>query len=104
MTKMQVMYKWSGGTNRCHTCRECKNLVRVENGKRKVYKCLVYGNTANSDTDWKESCIACKHFNKPVPKLPLIITGGKKVRDCGDAFPGQLSLFDSNDVQDIDLD
>lgn len=101
MTKMQAMYKWSGGTCWQHICRECKNLIRVEAGKRKVYKCLVYGNTASSATDWKESCIACKYFNKPVPELPLIKTGGKKIQNCG-KFPGQLSLFDFTDAQDID--
>lgn len=55
-----------------------QNLIRVEAGKRKIYKCLVYGNTASVATDWKASYMACRHFNQPVPERPLIETGGQQ--------------------------
>lgn len=97
MTRNQAMYKWSGGTCWQHICRECKNLIRVEAGKRKIYKCLVYGNTASVATDWKASYMACRHFNQPVPERPLIETGGQQ-QNSEEELPGQISIFDIDGI------
>lgn len=102
MTKIQMIYKWSGGTSWQHTCKECKNLVRVSVGKRAVHKCLVYGNTASTATDWRVSYTACKHFNMPVPERPLIETNGKRVNQEQELeieqLPGQMSIFDMDGI------
>lgn len=97
MTKIQMIYKWSGGCCWQHTCKECKNLVRVSAGKRIVHKCLVYGNTASTATDWKPTYMACKHFDKPVPEKPLIEIGNRETDDS-EELPGQISIFDIDGI------
>ena len=97
MTRNQAMYKWSGGCCWQHTCQECKNLIRVEAGKRTAYKCLVYGNTECVATDWKASYMACRHFDQPIPERPLIETGGQQ-RSQEEALPGQMSIFDIDGI------
>ena len=93
MTKIHAMYKWSGGTDYRYTCYECKNCQRFKKGNRTVYKCLIYGNTDSSASDWKASYIACKAFDQEPPERPVIELGTKKVHEP--EFPeGQLSLFD----------
>ena len=93
MTKIQAMYKWSGGTDYCHTCHECKNCVRLQKGKRTVYKCLSYGNTDSEATDWKASYIACKAYGLTPPDVPVIEVATKK-RAPDPNITGQMSIFD----------
>ena len=55
-----------------------------------MYKCMAYGNTDSASSDWKASYIACKHFNKPIPAVPVIkIT--KREQDAQE-IEGQLSI------------
>lgn len=92
MRKISAMYQWSGGTDYRHTCYECDNCQQFQKGSRKVYKCLAYGNTDSTASDWKASYIACRHFNKPCPPLPVIkITGRQQDKE---EIEGQISLFD----------
>lgn len=92
MRKISAMYQWSGGTDYRHTCYECKNCIKVKIGSRYVYKCLIYGNTGSSASDWKASFIACKAFGQDHPERPVIELGTKKQEQ---KFPeGQISLFD----------
>lgn len=97
MTRNQAMYKWSGGCCWQHTCQECKNLICVEAGKRKVYKCLAYGHTGSAATDWKASYMACRRFNQPVPERPLIETG-EQPQNSEEELPGQISIFDIDGI------
>lgn len=51
---------------------------------------MAYGNTESASSDWKASYIACKHFNKPIPAVPVIrIT--KREQDT-QKIEGQLSI------------
>ncbi len=94
MTKITAMYKWSGGTDYRHLCYECKNCIKLRKGSRTFYKCLVYGNTDSTATDWKQSYIACKKYNCQVPKVPVFHTGqtGKKEQEL--EIEGQMSFAD----------
>lgn len=90
MRKISAMYEWSGGTDYRHICYECRNCQKVKKGNRSVYKCMAYGNTDSASSDWKASYIACKHFNKPVPAVPVIrIT--KREQDAQE-IEGQLNI------------
>lgn len=91
MRKISAMYQWSGGTDYRNTCYECKNCRKIKKGSRTVYKCLSYGNTDSSATDWKQSYIACRAFNQDPPKIPVFEIGTGKVEDLPE---GQMSLFD----------
>lgn len=92
MRKISAMYEWSGGTDYRHTCYECDNCIKITKGSRQVYKCLVYGDTSSAASDWKASYIACRHFNKPCPPIPVIKTAGRQQE--AEEIEGQLSLFD----------
>lgn len=92
MRTISAMYQYSGGTDYCHTCCECDNCIKVKKGSRQVYKCLAYGNTDSAASDWKASYIACKHFNKPCPPLPVMKTARRQ--QASGEIEGQLSLFD----------
>lgn len=92
MRKISAMYEWSGGTDYRHTCYECNNCRQFQKGGRKVYKCLAYGNTDSVASDWKASYIACRHFNKPCPPLPIIKTVRRE--QAPDVMEGQISLFE----------
>ena len=94
MRKISAMYEWSGGTDYRHTCYECQNCIRVAAGKRKVYKCKVYGNTASAATDWKPSHIACRQFNKPYRGTPVIELGEGSRGQKEAEIAGQMSIFD----------
>lgn len=93
MTKIESMYRWSGGTDYRHTCYECPNLKKIKVGKRQVYKCKVYGITDSSETTWKESNIACRFFGKPHKgKTVMELYTGK--RQETDNIPGQMTPED----------
>lgn len=90
MRKISAMYEWSGGTDYRHTCYECNNCSKIKKGSRSVFKCRVYGNTDSDASDWKASYIACRHFDKPVPAVPVIrIT--KREQDAQE-IEGQLNI------------
>lgn len=93
MRKISAMYEWSGGTDYRHTCYECKNCQKSPKGNRTVYKCLIYGDTDSSASDWKASYIACRAFDQDPPEIPVIKLG--VARNQEPELPdGQLSLFD----------
>lgn len=93
MRKISQMYQWSGGTDYRHTCYECKNCVKVRRGNRTVYKCMVYGNTDSEASDWKQSYIACKHFDKPPGGVPIVKMCEKKKQVNAD-IEGQMNISD----------
>lgn len=94
MQKIAAMYRWSGGTDYRHTCFECRNLIKVKAGKRTCFKCLAYGNTESSATDWKASYIACKYFGKEFTGRTIFEREqGSRVKESDD-IPGQMSIAD----------
>lgn len=63
MRKISAMYQFSGGADPAHQCVECCNCKRFQRGSRKVYKCMLYGNTNSETSDWNSMSMACKLFN-----------------------------------------
>ena len=92
MRKISAMYQYFGGTDYRHTCGECNNCIRVTKGKRSVYKCLAYGNTASNATDWKKSYVACRAFDRDPPKIPVFMAGTERLEKP--QLEGQMSIFD----------
>lgn len=92
MRKISAMYKYSGGTEYRHNCHECKNCIKIKQGSRFAYKCMIYGDTGTAESDWKISYIACRLFNKPIPAVP-VIKAIKQKRGEED-IPGQISFED----------
>ena len=43
--KAKRMYKQFGMITDGRRCKDCDNLIKVEHGNHRVYKCLIYGNT-----------------------------------------------------------
>lgn len=99
MRKISAMYQYSGGTNYRRTCGECRNCIRVAKGKRSVYKCLAYGNTASNATDWKISYVACRAFDRDPPKIPVFKSGTGMLEEESQ-FEGQISIFDFVEGED----
>ncbi len=94
MTKITAMYKWSGGTDYRHLCYECKNCKKFRKGSRTFYKCLAYGNTDSTATDWKQSYIACKKYNCQVPEVPVFHTEQTSNKEQEPEIEGQMSFAD----------
>lgn len=91
MDKSEQMYKWSGGTDYRHTCNECSNCIKVPMGSRKVDKCKAYGVNDSTETNWRASYIACRHFGKVPPEVPVIELFRKRKQM---EIEGQMSLAD----------
>ena len=92
MRKISAMYRLSGGTDPTHQCVECCNCKRFQRGSRKVYKCMLYGNTDSEASDWNAMSTACKLFNvqrHPLPEAAKMVMQG----DDG-TMAGQMSIFD----------
>lgn len=92
MRRISAMYAWSGGMSPGHTCGECQNCRRFQEGRRAVYKCMAYGNTNSTASDWRVSYMACKYFDKPCPPLPERVAK-TDVRKT-DSIPGQLTIWE----------
>ena len=45
-------------------CKTCSNFVRNQHGGTKVKKCVVYGYSHSSATDWNTGYTACGMHNK----------------------------------------
>lgn len=92
MRKISAMYEWSGGTDYRHTCYECRNCIRQQDGKRISYVCSVYQKLFRSTEKWKEYNIACKHFGKPYDG-PEIRKNPKRQQEA-EQIEGQMSFDD----------
>ena len=92
MRKISAMYQFSGGADLVHQCVECCNCKRFQRGSRKVYKCMLYGNTNSEASDWNSMSMACKLFNvqyHPLPEVMKMI-----LPDDDGVLDGQMSIFD----------
>ena len=92
MRKISAMYQFSGGADPTHQCVECCNCERFQRGSRRVYKCMLYGNTNSEASDWNAMSTACKLFNmqhRPLPEAAREIPP-----DEDGAIAGQMSIFD----------
>lgn len=73
------------------TCKDCANLMTFCAGKRRAYKCRVYGLTSSAATDWKLSEIACGMKDDPSLDEGLVMRRQWKRGDAN--IEGQVSLF-----------
>ena len=90
--KINRMYKHFGKSGSGKKCKDCSNLVKVERGNHRVYKCLVYGDTCSEATDWKCSHNACGMINRSYDGRPIIQCFNPKiVQDT--QIEGQMTLF-----------
>lgn len=73
-----------------HTCGECCNFKqhRFVSG---TYKCMVYGSSSESETNWRRRYVACGHFNK-LPKPGSDPVSVDKVPDSSLLISGQTSM------------
>lgn len=78
------------GTTPGKQCGDCKNLIE-KRMNRKYFKCLAYGNSGGSSTDWAKKYPACGLFNKDY--------NGRKVVECvrpekkqEEPIPGQIKF------------
>lgn len=70
--KAERMYKQFGMITDGRKCKDCDNLIKVEHGNHRVYKCLVYGNTHSESSDWRISNTACGMINREYRGTPII--------------------------------
>ena len=92
MRKISAMYQFSGGADPVHQCVECCNCKRFQRGSRKVYKCMLYGNTNSEASDWNSMSMACKLFNAQYHPLPEVMK--MILPDDDGVMAGQMSVFD----------
>lgn len=46
------------------TCCDCCNIIAVQMGNRRIYKCLAYGATCSNASDWRNKWPTCGMFGK----------------------------------------
>lgn len=63
LIKQRLMYRIFGKKPE-KRCGDCKNLVIVQRGQRKIPKCSVYGVSGCAATDWAMRWEACNMFNR----------------------------------------
>lgn len=61
--KIKAMHK-RFGVDPAHRCGECCNLI-VKTWQRRYIKCVVYGDSNSTATDWAARNVACGHFGAP---------------------------------------
>ena len=61
--KIEAMHRLYGKDTGGGICADCHHLIRCAAGKRSVYKCVLYGNTASEATDWRLRWQACMLIN-----------------------------------------
>lgn len=104
MIKISAMYKWSGGTDYRNVCKWCRNCIQTHRGRKKVYKCRVYGITDGPETDWKPEHIACKKFDIQYSGTPILFQrgGAQEVKNTPkverEVSGEQMNIFDYPEV------
>lgn len=90
--KAKRMYKQFGMITDGRRCKDCDNLIKVEHGNHRVYKCLVYGNTHSESSDWRISNTACGMINREYKGRPIIELRETQSRS-DEQIEGQLTVF-----------
>jgi len=90
--KAKRMYKRFGKITDGRRCKDCDNLIKVEHGNHRVYKCLVYGNTHSEASDWRISNTACGMINREYKGRPIIELRETQSRS-DEQIEGQLTVF-----------
>lgn len=98
--KIEAMHERYG---RCagKFCRDCDHFYRKKWDKT-YYKCLAYGDSNASSTEWRVSDPACGLINRPLPEnhVPVIRQLVREPRkpDPEPIIAGQINIFDTLEV------
>lgn len=81
------------GTNAKHDCGSCDNCIIIEGHDRNYTKCVIYGVTQSSATDWVQKWTACGMYNKSWtgPKMMNVFNSRRSKSDV--QCDGQMKLF-----------
>lgn len=62
------------GKDTAHRCADCSNICIYATSRYTRYKCMAYGVSFSSKTDWTKKWAACGLYGKPLPAdhVPLI--------------------------------
>ena len=63
-SKIDAMYDVYG-CNEGAICKDCCNLIKLECGNKRVYKCKAYGITSSEASDWRLRNVSCGLYNMP---------------------------------------
>lgn len=77
------------------TCADCCNLLTVQYGNRRIYKCRAYGATCSNASDWRKKWPACGMFGKIVQKsviTPEIKRAFSKSAKHNQPIDGQMKM------------
>lgn len=69
--KIDAMHDYFG-VDEEHTCKHCKNLLKLCYRDDVYYKCKAYGVTPSTASDFRQKWTACGLFNKKYTGTPLI--------------------------------
>nr|DAH16502.1 MAG TPA: hypothetical protein [Caudoviricetes sp.] len=91
--KIQAIYR-EYGKDHAHKCADCPNLCIHATTSHTLYKCMAYGDSCSSATDWSQRWTACGLYGKtlPIDCFPLIrLTRTKRQKKPID---GQIGFFE----------
>lgn len=92
MKKIEAMHHYYGSGE--GKCEDCPHFIVREWGRRRFFKCSVYGCSHSTASDWAKSYPACGLKDKPFPAGETRIINRmahmQKVQD--EQLPGQLMM------------
>lgn len=94
--KIEAMYReyWK---DHAHRCADCQNLCIHATTSHTLYKCMAYGDSCSSATDWSKRWTACGLYGKTlaIDCVPLIkrLTSTKQQEKPID---GQISMWEED--------
>ena len=92
--KIDAMHEYFG-TDESHTCKTCKNLLKLCYHDKTYYKCKCYGVTQSNASDFRQKWTACGLYNEKYKGTPLIEVLKHEPKPTKDEqIEGQMGLFD----------
>ena len=95
--KIQAIYR-EYGKDHAHKCADCPNLCIHATTSHTLYKCMAYGDSCSSATDWSKRWTACGLYGKtlPIDCFPLIrrLTRTKRQKKPID---GQMTFLETEE-------
>lgn len=86
------------GRNYAHTCGTCCNFVRHEH-QHVYFKCLRYGMSACTASDWAKSWGACRKHNVPLAKGERPLKEYVDRRKAPEVVEGQISMLENESAR-----
>lgn len=91
LKKIDLMHEMFGKAD--GKCADCTNLIsHLGTGRRRWFKCMIYGDTNSSASDWRQSYDACGMKDKlPANGMKAVIQLKHKKPET--VCEGQISMF-----------